>query len=148
MARKVGLVLIIAALISLIVGAVFIWQGFDKYTLITQMVAEEQVDVGIPEDAPEGEVIDTISEAQNGSMVLRSHRQGIAATYRELLGDGRFDLTNPQHATFAQAINLENSLQIVSVSLGLTFVMMGIGAFMLLMALVIFLAGYVLLKKD
>ncbi|HOO96861.1 MAG TPA: hypothetical protein PKV16_05200 [Caldisericia bacterium] len=147
MARKVGLILIVAALVTLIVGAVFIWQGVSKNVLITQMMAEEQVDVGIPEDAPEGEFVDTIGEAQNGSMVLRSHRQGIAVTYRDLLGEEKFDPTNISHAKFAQAINLENALQIAALSLGLTYVMMGIGAFMLLMAVVSFLVGMVFLKR-
>ncbi len=69
---------------------------------------EENITLGIEQTAiAEGQVIDTLPEAMAAGDTIREHRRGIAASYSDLLGEGRFDPNNPEHLTYAQALNLE-----------------------------------------
>jgi hypothetical protein len=142
--KFINVVLFALASVSLIVGIVFLQQGVTKYMLIQQLARTELVTTGInPELAKGGDVVDTLDEMQAAADVIRGHRQGIALTYGDLLGpNGRFDPTNPKHITYGQAINLENYLYLGSLSFGTTLFMMGVGAFMLLVALALGLVAW------
>ncbi len=144
-----AVILIIFSVISLIVGAIYIWQGASKYSQITSMAAEEKVQIGMTEDQiKNSDVVDTMSEMQKAADTIREHRRGIAKTYEELLGTGKFDPTNPKHATYAQAINLENYLYVGMLSLGVSLSMIGIGLFMVMMAIAMLLTGLALFPEK
>ncbi|UCG84156.1 MAG: hypothetical protein JSW38_04895 [Dehalococcoidia bacterium] len=125
-------IIMIMAVASLVMGVVFIVQGVTKADWMTDAMRLEQVTVGLSEEAIEnGNVVDTAAEAQAAGDTIREHRRGIAATYNELLGGGRYDPTNPDHLTYAQALNMENYLYLGVLGFGVTQIAMAAGAFMI-----------------
>ena len=144
------MILFILAFISLIAGIIFVQQGFSKYILLKRLAATENVTVGLSEEKiKKGEIIDSLSEMQAAGDLIRSHRQKIARTYGELLGSGKFDPADPKQLTYSQAINLENYLYLGALSFGITYLMMGIGAFMILTAISIGITGSCLwVRRD
>ena len=133
--RLMSTVLFVFAVISIIAGAIFIQQGISKYILIKQLAATEKVSIGLSEDQmKQGQVVDSLNRMQSAGDLIRTHRQKIAQTYGDLLGGNKFDPKNPKQLTYSQAINLENYLYLGVLSFGITYMMMGLGAFMLLIA--------------
>ena len=104
-----------------------------------------KVTLGISEEEiAKGEVIDTAEEAQIAGDTIREHRRGIASTYDELLAGERYDPTNPQQLSYAQALNMENYLYLAVLGFGVTTVIMGTGAFMILVGVALGAIGMVL----
>lgn len=109
----------------------FLYQSMAKKSLIQSAMREENVTYLLPpEEVARGNVIDTAGEAQMVADQVKEHRHSIALTYDALLAGGKYDPTNPQHLTYSQAINLENYLYLGVLGLGLTDVVLGSGAFM------------------
>jgi hypothetical protein len=143
--RVMSTFLYIFALISLIAGVVFLQQGLSKYILIKQLASTERVTTGLSdEQIKSGELVDSLNRMQAAADLIRTHRQKIAQTYSDLLGGGKYDPTNPKQLTYAQAINLENYLYLGVLSFGTTYLMMGIGAFMILVAISLGVMGITL----
>jgi hypothetical protein len=73
------------------------------------------------------QVIDLMQDdpAQKAADTIAGHRRVISPSYQDLLGSGRFDPTNPQHLTYAQAMNLENYLYMAVTAFGLIQVVDG-----------------------
>jgi len=143
-----GIVVIVLAVISLVMGLAFIGQGLSKQTYIINAMKEEKVPLaalGVKGIDPT-EIIDTAKEAEIAGNTVREHRHGIAASYKELLGTGKFDPTNPKHLTYSQAINLENYLFLGVAGLGLVTVVLASGGFMIVTALALGAIGFALLK--
>jgi hypothetical protein len=133
--RALSTFVFIFALISLIVGVIFIQQGLSKYILIKQLASTEKVSIALSEEqSKRGELVDSLNRMQAAADLIRTHRQKIALTYSDLLGGGKYDPTNSKQLSYAQAINLENYLYLGVLSFGTTYLMMGIGAFMILVA--------------
>ncbi len=103
--QKLGIIVLMFAVISMAMGVAFVQQGFAKEAFLTGAMQEEQITL----EGVEG-VIDTPEEAQLAGDTVRQHRHGIATTYGDLLGEGRFNPADPTHLTYAQALNLENYL--------------------------------------
>jgi hypothetical protein len=61
-------------------------------------------------------------------------------------GTGKFDPTNPTDLTYAQAMNLENYLYMAVAAFGLIQVVMGSGAYMIIVGLAVFLIGLALYR--
>jgi hypothetical protein len=104
--------MIIIGAFGLIMGGVYVYQGVVKGHLLKQAMREEKVvlgDVHAP-NAPEDEIIDSAKEAHIAADIIRSHRRKIAATYKELLGENKFNPSDPKQVLYAQALNLENYL--------------------------------------
>lgn len=142
-------ILFVLAFISLIAGIIFVQQGLSKYILIKRLAATENVTVGLSEEKiRKGEIVDSLSEMQVAGDLIRSHRQKIARTYGELLGSGKYNPADPKQLTYSQAINLENYLYLGALSFGITYLMMGIGAFMILTAISIGIIGSCLCAKH
>ena len=95
-----------------------------------------------------GEVIDSAREAEIAGDTVREHRHGIAPTYGDLLGEEKFNPTNPQQLTYAQALNLENYLYLAVLGFGVTQVVIGSGAFMVITGLALGGTGTALLKLN
>ena len=138
--RNLGIIVIIFAVISMVMGVVFVQQGYAKEIFLVEAMAQEQITI----DGVEG-IIDTAEKAQLAGDTVREHRHGIAPTYGDLLEGGRFNPADPKQLTYAQALNLENYLYLAVASFGVFTVVKAIGAFMILMSLALGVTGYGLL---
>ena len=128
-------------------GVMFIVQGVTKADWMEDAMRIEQVTLGLDETAvANGELVDSAGEAQAAGDVVREHRRGIASTYDELMGEGRFDPTNLDHLSYAQALNMENYLYLAVLGFGVTTVITGTGAFIVIMGIALGGTGVVLLR--
>lgn len=141
--KYLGILVMITALVSIVLGGVFLQQGFVKESYLVGAMEQEQITV----EGVEG-VVDTAGEAQLAGDTVREHRHGISPTYGDLLGEGRFDPTNMAQLSYAQALNLENYLYLAVASFGVFTVVKAIGAFMLVTGLGLGLTGYGLYSKG
>ncbi len=106
--RLLALLIILAGIVAVAMGITYIAQGVIKSQYLSSAMQQEQITLGIEsEQLEEGEVIDTAKEAEIAGDTIRAHRRSIAPTYGALLGDEQYDPSNPQHLTYAQALNLQ-----------------------------------------
>ena len=143
MVKKLGIIVIIFAVISLAMGVVFVQQGFAKEAYLAEAMKQEQIEL----DGVEG-IIDTAEEAQIAGDTVREHRHGIAPTYGDLLGGERFNPTEPKQLTYAQALNLENYLYLAVASFGIFTIAKATGAFMVVMGLALGTVGFGLIRVS
>lgn len=145
MTRILSILIVFAGLVAIVMGAVFIGLGAARDMQLKEAMRVENVTLGIESELA-GEVIDSLPEAMEAGDTIREHRRSIAASYEDLLGEGRYDPTNPQHLTYAQALNLENYLYLAVVAFGLTQAVMGSGVFMVITGIGLGSAGIVLYR--
>ena len=143
--RKLAIVVVLLGVVGIAMGGVFVGQGVVKNNQLVEAMQVEQVRLPLQE-GKEPSLIDSSAEAQAAGDLIREHRRGIAPTYQELLGEGRFDPTNPQHLSYAQALNMENYLYLAVVGFGLIQSVMASGAFMIITGLALGATGLVLLR--
>lgn len=141
--EKLGIAVIILAVIVAIMGIIFLQQGFSKQSLLTHAMKQENITFEI--DGKQT-VIDNAKKAQKAGDTVREHRHSIAPTYGDLLGGKNFDPTNPKQLTYAQALNLENYLYLAVASFGLVTVVLASGGFMLLSGIALGLIGFALIN--
>ncbi len=136
MVRGLSILVIILGVVAIAIGGVFIGQGFAKNKLIVDRMEVEKVSLALDPDNPDvyTEVKD-IDAAQEAADTIAEHRRGIAPSYQELLAGGRYDPTNLQQLTYAQAMNLENYLYLAVAAFGLVQVVMASGASMVVMGI-------------
>jgi len=146
--RSLAIGVLLLGVMSVVIGGVFIGQGVSKNNQLVEAMRIEQVGLGIEDAELQNEVIDSLAEAQKAGDTIREHRRGIAATYEDLLGEGRFDPANPQHLSYAQALNLENYLYLAVVAFGLTQSVTANGAFMVIMGVALGGTGLVLYRLS
>ena len=126
-------IVMIVAVAALVMGIVFVVQGVTKAEWMKDAMRVEQVTVGLDESAvAAGDVVDSAKEAQAAGDEIREHRRGIAPTYGDLLGGGRFDAGNTTHLSYAQALNMENYLYLAVLGFGVTEMVIAAGAFMIM----------------
>jgi len=144
--RYLAIMVLLLGVVGVVVGVVFVAQAVEKSNWMSEAMRIERVTLGIDEAAvANGEVVDTIEEAQVAGDTIREHRRNIAATYDELLAGERFDPTNPKQLSYAQALNMENYLYLAVLGFGVTTVIIGTGAFMIITGLALGATGIVLL---
>ncbi|MGD9143111.1 MAG: hypothetical protein PVG61_04620 [Dehalococcoidia bacterium] len=149
MVKSLAVLVIILGVVSIVVGGVFVWQGFAKNDLLVTAMQDEQITLGIDaEDLEKGEVIDSAGEAQIAGDTVREHRHSIAPSYGDLLEGKQFDPSNMQQLTYAQALNLENYLYLAVLSFGVTQMALGAGAFMIIVGIALGATGIVLVRKS
>ena len=132
MTRNLGILVLLVGVVTVILGAVFVGQGMSKNSQLVEAMRVEHVTLGIEDTELEGQAIDTLGEAQKAGDTIREHRRGIAPTYSDLLGEGRYDPTDPEQLTYAQALNLENYLYLAVVAFGLVQSVTASGVFMVI----------------
>jgi len=138
----VGVLLLGAVIIA--IGATFVVQGQAKANYMKEAMRLEQITLGLSEDVlAQGEFVDSASEAQEAADTVRGHRQG-SGTYSDALAGGRFDPANPDHLSYAQALNLENYLYLAVAGFGLTTVAIVSGISMIVTGLALGGTGIVL----
>jgi len=134
--RILALCVLFAGLVSIAIGATFIAEGMAKENYLKDAMRQEQITTGLSQEAIEsGEIVDSGDEAQAAGDTVREHRHSIAESYGDLLGEDRFDPSNPDHLTYAQALNLENYLYLAVAAFGLTTVVVVSGVFMIVTGL-------------
>jgi len=147
--RGLAIMVLFLGVVAVVIGGVFIAQGMAKDNLLLTAMQQEKITLGIPaEELAEGEVIDSAKEAETAGDTVREHRHGIAPTYGDLLGGDKYDPTNPQQLTYAQALNLENYLYLAVLGFGITQLAMGSGAFMLVTGIALGGAGVALHRLN
>jgi hypothetical protein len=147
MIRGIAIAVLVLGLVAVIFGAVFIGLGMAKNNQLVGAMRQEQVTLSLEEGAPPTP-IDNMAKAQAAGDLIREHRRGIAPTYQDLLGEGRFDPTNPEQLTYAQALNMENYLYLAVVGFGLTQAVTASGVFMVITGIALGGTGVVLYRLD
>ena len=136
---------LILGVVSMAIGIAFVVQGQIKANYIKDSMRLEQITVGLDETAiARGELVDSGDEAQTAGDTIREHRRGIASTYNELLGEWRFDPTNPRHLSYAQALNLESYLYLAVAGFGLATVATVSGIVMIVTGIALGITGLTL----
>ena len=146
--RYLAIVVLLLSVVGLVMGVVFISQGVSRNNQLVEAMRVEQVTLGIEDTELEDEVIDSLGEALKAGATIREHRRGIAPTYSDLLGGGRYDPSDPQQLTYAQALNLENYLYLAVVAFGLTQAVTASGVFMVVTGLALGGTGVMLYKLN
>jgi hypothetical protein len=147
--RGLSILVLFLGVVAVVIGGVFIAQGMAKDNLLVTAMQQEKITLGIPsEELTEGEVIDSAREAEIAGDTVREHRHGIAPTYGDLLGGEKYDPTNPQQLTYAQALNLENYLYLAVLGFGVTQLAIGSGAFMVVTGIALGATGVALYRLN
>ena len=147
MIRGIAIAVLILGLVAVVFGAVFIGLGMAKNNQLVGAMRQEQVTLSLEEGAPPA-LIDNMAKAQAAGDLIREHRRGIAPTYQDLLGEGRFDPTNPEQLTYAQAMNMENYLYLAVIGFGIIQAVMASGVFMVITGIALGGTGVVLYRLD
>jgi hypothetical protein len=143
------MVVMIVALVAIVLGTFFIVQGVTKADWMSEAMRQEQITLGLDETAiANGELVDTAGEAQAAGDTIREHRRTIAPTYDELLGGGRYNASNPDHLTYAQALNMENYLYLGVLGFGVTDIALASGAFMVAVGIALGAIAIALLRRK
>ena len=146
--KKIAILVVLLGMVSVVFGGVFIGMGITKNNQLVNAMRVEQVALSLAEDDAEPSVIDSAGEAQAAGDLIREHRRGIAPSYQDLLAGGRFDPTNPEHLTYAQALNMENYLYLAVIGFGLIQATIASGVFMLITGLALGGTGVMLYRFN
>jgi hypothetical protein len=147
MNRTISLVIAILGLVAIIIGAVFVFQGLSKSSLIEERMKVEKVTLALdPNNPTQLTQIGNADDAQKAADIIAAHRRSIAPTYQDLLGNKQFDPTNLKQLTYVQAMNLENYLYLAVAAFGLIQVVLAAGAFMIISGIALSLTGLVLFR--
>ncbi len=131
--RNLAILVLVLGVAAVVIGGVFIGEGIAKNNLIVDRMKVEKVTLALDPNNPNVYTqINNANDAQKAADTIASHRRAIAPTYQDLLGNGKFDPTNPQDLTYAQAMNLENYLYMAVTAFGLIQVTMANGVFMVI----------------
>lgn len=147
MMRVLSVLVVLVGLVGIVMGAVFVGLGMTKNNQLVEAMQVEQVKLSLEEGA-EPTLVDTSAEAEAAGDLIREHRRGIAVTYQELLGEGRFDPTSPEQLSYAQAMNMENYLYLAVIGFGLIQAVMASGAFMIITGVALGGTGLVLYQLN
>lgn len=151
MKKTLSALVITLAVIAMLVGTVFIYMGFSKQSEVKAGLAEEKVAYNFTDDKNASPTpVESMTDLENMAKTLKSHRNFIAPSYGELTAknkDHKFDPTNPSNLSYAQGMNLENSLRIALLAFGMTWMMIGVGAFMWLVGIALVLVSMVMMKS-
>ena len=147
--QYLAILVLILGVVGMVVGSVFIAQAVEKDNWMREAMRVEQVTLSLSdEQIAAGQVIDSLEEAQIAGDTIREHRRNIAPTYEDLLGGGRYDPTNPEQLSYAQALNMENYLYLAVLGFGVTTVIIGTGVFMVITGFALGVTGVVLFRLS
>ena len=149
MNRFLAILISILGILGVVIGIVFVFEGVSKNNLVVGRMRVEKVAIALdPNNPKQITQIQNASDAQAAADTIAGHRRAISPSYQDLLGSGRFDPANPQHLTYAQAMNLENYLYMAVTAFGLIQVVMAAGAFMIITGLGLGLTGLILYRNS
>ena len=99
-------------------------------------------------NAPANAIITNAAQAQLAADTLDKHRKAIAPTYAALLNGQKFDPTNPKQLTYAQAMNLEDSMNLAVLGFGVTTVLTLIGVLMIVLGIALVAISMAVWVRD
>jgi hypothetical protein len=145
--RTIGMIVLLLGLVCLVIGGVFIWQGFSVRGQIADGLLDEQITTGIPKEGDEGydsnnKYVDTAAEAQAAHDTILSHMREDPGRY----GDTERD--SPERAAYVDGITLRNSLTIAVMGFGISTMALGIGVFMIITGVAFGGTGLVLRRQE
>ena len=121
MKRVIAIVALILGIAVLAGGIVSIAIGRSNASDVTSKLKAEKISLAVFDNsAPTSVIISNAAEARQAVNTLIQHRMAIAPTYSDLLQGKHFDPTNPTQLTYAQAMNLQNSMTTAVLAYGLT----------------------------
>lgn len=132
LSNKVALVIVAIGIIAIAAGGLFVTLGFQKSAMISDRMTQQAITYAGAGSEIEG-VIDNAYEATVMANVLNEHSRELGS-YSQLARD------DPKRAQILDALTIESSLQMAVMGFGLTDVVKGAGAFMILTG-----AGFILL---
>ncbi len=132
--RYLAIMVLLLGVVSLALGITFIVQGASVRAMITERVVEERATSGA--EGVEG-IIDTPEEVIATSDYLRGHRMD-SGIYTELERD------DPNRDTILNAMTMENSMNLATLSYGVTTIATVSGVFMLIVGIALGGTGLVL----
>ncbi len=142
MLRKKGLGILLGGvgIICMVMGAIFIAQGFAKNAVLTAAMVSENITYTGAGGSIVG-IIDTPAEAKVMSDVLAEHRQAMGS-YSSLKKD------DPARQTILNAMTMENALNMAQMGFGLVQVVEATGAFMIILGGTLGIVGIVALRAN
>ena len=141
--RYLAIMVLLVGVVSVVMGIVFVQQGFAQEDFLVTAMEQEQITV----DGIDG-IVDSADKALLAGNTIREHRRGIAPTYGDLLGEERYNPTDTKQLSYAQALNLENYLYLAVASFGIFTVVKVTGAFMIIMGIALGGTGVLLFKLS
>ena len=121
MNKALALLVIILGIISLGLGAYFIYQGVSKDNYLLASARQEKFTIGLTqEQISAGQVDVAADQLLKASEKAREDPRNIAPTYNDLLGGKHFEPTDPTQLTYAQTLILKNSLDLPVLSFGIS----------------------------
>lgn len=130
MVRMIAAVILFLAVVSLVLGIVFIVGGVDKNNWIKEAIAESIV---------EGSAPDSVAYVQSVADDMREQSR------LKLLALGRLDPTDPNLLRYVPAMVQENYLYLAFLGFSLTEVVIASGVFMIIVAIALGGTGLALL---
>lgn len=145
--KRIVVIIIFVLGVAVIAGGIgSLVVGRSNAADVTNNLKNEKISLAVfDEDAPKDAIISNAAEARQAVNVLIEHRKKIAPTYSDLLGGEKFDPTNTKELTYAQAMNLQNSMTTAVLAYGLTTTLTLIGSMLLVVGIAIVLMGVVLI---
>ena len=144
MRRFVALGVIIVGVVSLVLGTVFIVQATATSAEIRAGLQDENVTLGLPAEEEEGyiagNVVDTTAELKAAQDILLEHMRNSYGTY----GDTGRD--SPERTQYLDGLTLMNSMYVATMGYGVTTLITGIGAFMIIAGIALGATGVLLLR--
>ena len=142
--RILSIIIIFIGIIALVMGVIFVQQGFSKEAWLVRAMEQEQIDM----PGQEGVIVNSATLAEDAADVVREHRRNISPTYGELLGGERYNPTDPSQLSYSQAMNIENYLYLAVTGFGVFMVVKVAGLFMILTGLALGITGYLIRKST
>lgn len=144
--RYLGIAAMLAGLVGLVIGIVFIVQSVSVKTMVAEGLTAENVTIALPKEGEKGyfngNVIDTASEALAASEYLEGHLRESYGTYDDT------ERGSPERTTYLDGTTLRNSLNLAVLSFGVTTIALGAGIFMLITGIALGGAGFGLYRLD
>ena len=135
MTRSVTITVVALGLVAVALGIVFIVNGFLTQGQISESLRSEQVTLGIPENP--GGVVDTAREAQVAQGILEEHLRENYGTY------GDTERGSAERDSYLDGTTLRNSLNLAVMGFGVSQMLLGTGAFMVLTGIALSGSGLV-----
>jgi hypothetical protein len=151
MKGKLGILILLIGVVSIVIGTVFIGEAVSKNIWIKDTMKQEKVTLGLTqEQIANGQVVDNAKDAQAAADKVRADRHQIADTYEDLIAPsgGKYDPTNPKDLSYTQALNLENYLYMAVLSFGVVQEILATGIALVLIGVALGATGLVLRRSD
>jgi hypothetical protein len=118
------IVAIVLGVIVLGAGIASVVLGHSNASTVANQLKSQQVSLRVfNTDAPATAVVSNAAEARQAADKINEDLKSIAPSYAALLGGKHFDPTDPKQLSYAQGINLTNSLNLAALAFGLTTVL-------------------------